>query len=77
MIPLSLLLGASRRDAAGRPADHGISLTSLAVISLPEFVIGSLLILVFFTWLDLLPPVALIPPGESPLSQPERSSCRC
>ena len=52
MIPLSLLLGVVAARHAGRPADVGISLTSLAVISLPEFVIGSLLILVLFSWLD-------------------------
>ncbi len=70
MIPLSLLLGVVAARHAGRPADIGISLTSLAVISLPEFVIGSLLILVLFSWLDLLPPVALLDPTKSTLSQP-------
>ena len=34
--------------------------------------IGSLLIGVFFVWLDVLPPVALIPPGENPLSDPSK-----
>ena len=29
--------------------------------------IGSLLILVFFSWLDALPPVALLEPGQSPI----------
>jgi peptide/nickel transport system permease protein len=70
MIPLSLLLGALAAVRAGRAADHAISLTSLAVISLPEFIIGSLLILVFFSWLDVLPPVSLVAPGESPLAKP-------
>ena len=72
MIPLSLLFGVWAALRAGRPADQGISVTSLAVISLPEFVIGSLLILFFFSWLDLLPPVALIPPGTSALSEPTK-----
>jgi peptide/nickel transport system permease protein len=71
MIPLSLLLGTIAATRAGRSADHGISLTALGLQALPEFVVGSLLIVVFFTWLDLLPPVALIPPGESPLSYPK------
>jgi peptide/nickel transport system permease protein len=66
MIPLSLLLGIVAARHAGRPADVVISTTSLAVISLPEFVIGSLLIVVFFSWLDALPPVALLEPGQSP-----------
>ncbi len=71
MVPLALVLGVFAAMRAGRPADHAISLTSLAIISLPEFIIGSLLILVFFSWLDVLPPVSLIPPGTSPLSEPK------
>jgi peptide/nickel transport system permease protein len=68
MIPLSLLLGVVAARHAGRPLDVAISIISLAVISLPEFVIGSLLILLLFSWLDALPPVALLGPGESPIS---------
>jgi len=71
VVPISLVLGVTAARRAGRPADHAISIGALAVISLPEFVIGSALILVFFTWLDWLPPVALIPPGESALSHPK------
>ena len=69
MIPLSLVLGVVAARHAGRPADVAISITSLAIVSLPEFVIGSLLILVLFSWLDALPPVALLSSGASPLSQ--------
>jgi peptide/nickel transport system permease protein len=68
MIPLSLVLGVVAARHAGRPVDVAISITSLAIVSLPEFVIGSLLILVLFSWLDALPPVALLAPGESPLA---------
>lgn len=70
MVPLALLLGVLAAVRAGRSLDHGISLGSLALVSVPEFVVGSLLILVFFTWLDVLPPVSLIPPGSSPLDDP-------
>ena len=72
MIPLSLGLGALAAVYAGRAVDHAVSIASLAAIALPEFVIGSLLVGVFFVWLDLLPPVALIPPGDSPLSHPTK-----
>jgi peptide/nickel transport system permease protein len=72
MIPLSLGLGVVAATNAGRPVDHVISIASLAAIALPEFVIGSLLIGVFFVGLDLLPPVAIIPPGGDPLSDPTR-----
>jgi peptide/nickel transport system permease protein len=71
MVPLALVLGVFAAMRAGRPVDHAISLTSLAIISLPEFIIGSLLILVFFSWLDVLPPISLIPPGTNPLSEPK------
>ena len=72
MIPLSLGLGALAAVFAGRPVDHAISIGSLAAIALPEFVIGSLLVGVFFVWLDVLPPVALIPPGDDPLGHPTK-----
>jgi peptide/nickel transport system permease protein len=70
MVPFSLLLGVIAAVQAGRPADHAISISSLAIISLPEFIVGSLLVLVFFNWLGLLPPVSLIVPGTSPLDNP-------
>ena len=55
MVPLSLLLGALAARRAARPADHVVSIASLILISLPEFVLGALLILFFFSWLDVLP----------------------
>ena len=67
MIPLSLVLGVLAAVRAGRATDHAVSISSLAIISLPEFIVGSLLILLLFSWLNLLPPVSLIPPGDSPL----------
>jgi peptide/nickel transport system permease protein len=70
MIPLSIGLGVIGPIFPGKPIDHAISLGSLAAIALPEFVTGSLLIGIFFVWLDWLPPVALVPPGGSPLDDP-------
>jgi peptide/nickel transport system permease protein len=72
LIPLALLFGVLASLRAGRVADHGISVTSLAISSLPEFVLGSLLILAFFSWLDVLPPVSLIRPGTSPFAEPTK-----
>jgi peptide/nickel transport system permease protein len=70
MIPLSIGLGVIGPIFPGKPVDHAISIGSLAAIALPEFVTGSLLIGIFFVWLDWLPPVALVPPGGSPLDNP-------
>lgn len=69
-IPLTLALGVFTGLRAGRTADHLLTTASLALVSVPEFVLASLLILVFFTGLQLLPPVALVAPGESPLADP-------
>jgi len=68
MIPLSIGLGVLAATRAGRLADHLISTTSLAVISLPEFVTGTLLVLLIAVWLRWLPGVSLIPIGETVFS---------
>jgi peptide/nickel transport system permease protein len=68
LIPLTLLLGAAAGVRAGRKLDHFISFPSLVFGGLPEFVTGTLLIVIFFTKLNLLPPVSLLSPGESPFS---------
>ncbi|HET9102517.1 MAG TPA: ABC transporter permease [Solirubrobacteraceae bacterium] len=64
-LPLSILLGvimATRRDKA---ADHVLSMVTLALAALPEFVIGIALVLLFATNLShVLPAVTIIPPGE-------------
>ncbi|MCY4085942.1 MAG: ABC transporter permease [Actinomycetia bacterium] len=71
LIPLGLGLGILAAIHAGRRLDHGISAGSLSAMSLPEFVTGALLILVFSVWLDLLPGVSLLSSGTSPLGRPE------
>ncbi|HET6172401.1 MAG TPA: ABC transporter permease [Gaiellales bacterium] len=72
MIPLSLGLGVLAAVLRGRWLDHVISISSLAAIALPEFVIGSLLIGVFFVGLGWLPPVAIVAPGANPLDDPAK-----
>jgi peptide/nickel transport system permease protein len=66
-LPLALGLGIVAGVNAGRPADHVLSLTALAINALPEFVIATFLIVIFFSQLDLFPPVVSFGPGESPL----------
>jgi peptide/nickel transport system permease protein len=68
LIPLSLIAGVAAAVRAGRPTDYVLSYTALVVGSLPEFVIGTFLIALLFSWLNVLPPVALVPPGTTPLA---------
>jgi peptide/nickel transport system permease protein len=72
LIPLSLTLGAWAAVRAGKASDHVISVTALTFGSMPEFLTATLLVVVFFSWLDLLPPVVSISPGESPLAHPDQ-----
>jgi peptide/nickel transport system permease protein len=71
-IPLSIALGvlmAVRRD---RPTDHILSTTTLALASLPDFVIGIGLALLFATNVShIFPAVSLIPPGEHAWNVPK------
>jgi peptide/nickel transport system permease protein len=71
LVPLTVTLGAIAGIKANKALDHIISLPSLILAGLPEFVSGALLIWVFFTALDLLPPVSLVAPGASPLGDPK------
>jgi len=71
IIPLALVLGIWSGVRAGSKVDNAVSSTSLAAIALPEFVVGTLLALLVGVKLDLVPPVSLIPPGESPLRHPD------
>jgi peptide/nickel transport system permease protein len=60
------VLAASRRD---RWIDSILSVLSLAVTALPEFVVAILLVIVFSTvFLHVLPAVSLIPAGSGPWS---------
>jgi peptide/nickel transport system permease protein len=70
LIPLALVLGVLAATRAGRGVDHFISLSSLGATALPEFVTGTILILVFALHLNVLPAVSFLNPGQSPLQDP-------
>ncbi|MGO8959067.1 MAG: ABC transporter permease [Streptosporangiaceae bacterium] len=70
MIPLSLALGLAAGTKPGQVVDHLISDSALAIIGIPDFVVGSLLAVFFGVVLHLLPPVSLVLPGTTPLSDP-------
>ena len=67
-LPLALGLGVVAGINAGKPIDYLTSMTALVLGALPEFVVATFLIVIFFTQLDLFPPVASFAPGDSPLA---------
>ncbi len=71
-IPLSIALGvlmAVRRD---KPTDHILSIVTLALASLPEFVIGIGLVLLLATNVThAFPAVSIIPPGQHAWNVPK------
>lgn len=69
LIPLATFLGvvsALRREGI---FDHSVAVSTLALISVPEFVIGTLVAAIFASWLGLFPPVSLIQANVSIFSQ--------
>lgn len=71
LMPLSLLIGLVAGITAGRWPDQVFSTATLIFLALPEFVVGAILIAIFFVWLDVLPPVSLLAPGKLPFSDPK------
>ena len=60
-VPLSVLLGVIAGLHANKAIDNGISIASLSVVGLPEFVTGIVLIEIFARRLGWLPPNSSIP----------------
>jgi peptide/nickel transport system permease protein len=69
VVPLSLLGGVWAALRAGRLTDRLITLVGLSASTIPEFVSGIILILIFGVWLRWLPISATAPPGSGPLVQ--------
>jgi len=70
MVPLGIWLGSLTGAKAGSVRDRSLSTGSLVFLSAPDFVIAAGLIVVFATWLHVLPPVSLFDPEAGPLSRP-------
>ena len=66
-IPLSLSLGLLAAMYPGSPLDKAITFTTLGLISVPEFLIATFLVLVLAVHLDLLPATAYISGRETGL----------
>jgi len=69
VVPLSIAGGVWAAVRAGRTADKMISIIGLFAASMPEFVTGILVILVFGVWWKLLPVSAAWPPGANAATQ--------
>jgi len=58
-VVVSLTLGVVAGVRRGRPADHAISLVSLVVMSVPEFMVATILVLLFAVAIPIFPAVVL------------------
>lgn len=70
LLPLAVVLGVLAGSRPGRAPDVAVSSVSLGLASVPEFIIGTVLVLVLGVAWGLLPPLSLVAPGTSPLSEP-------
>jgi peptide/nickel transport system permease protein len=69
VVPISILGGVLAALYRGRFVDRSISVTGLSLTSVPEFVSGVVLIVIFAIGLKWLPVTASPPAGTSPLGQ--------
>jgi len=70
IVPLALLLGVWSAIRRNGVIDHLVSFVSLGAIAVPEFVTGTLLVVLFGVVLRLLPAASLPTPGTNPLLTP-------
>lgn len=70
-VPMSIVLGVVAAVYQGRLLDRLISGFTIVNFSLPEYVVGMLLILCFSIWLPIFPGSSLMDPGANPLERPE------
>ena len=68
-VPLAIGLGVYAGLRRGRFPDRIIAMVTLIGTSLPEFVWGNLLIIVFAFWFKWLPPSSLMDPGDPLFAQ--------
>ena len=70
LIVFGMGLGVVSALRPGRWLDQSIGGGTIFLIALPEFVIGTILVLLLSVWLDLLPPVSLIESSRALVSEP-------
>ena len=70
-MPLAIVLGAASARRRDGPFDHGLSVISLALAALPEFIVAIALVIIFATTVfQVFPAVTIIDPGTPPWSHP-------
>ncbi len=70
-VPLGIFIGAVTARRRDGPVDHTVSIFTLAIAALPEFVVAIALVILFATTvLHVLPGVTLIEPGVGPWNYP-------
>jgi peptide/nickel transport system permease protein len=70
-VPLSIFIGIWSALNRERMIDQAVSVVTLVLAALPEFVVGILLVLIFSTgFLHLLPAVVVMPPGDQVWNHP-------
>jgi len=70
VMPIALMLGMVAGLNEGKFSDRFLSVTSLIATATPEFASGVFLIVIFSSWLGLLPGAVVVASGESVLSNP-------
>jgi peptide/nickel transport system permease protein len=69
-VPLAITLGVIAGLRKGKPEDHTITVGTLTGVSMPEFVVGVVLILIFSSTFSILPSSSIMEPHENPFSNP-------
>ena len=70
-VPTAVAVGIWAGIRPNTPGDRIASVASLVGISMPEFVTGVLLIVIFSSTFNLLPSTSIVLPGTNPLTRPE------
>jgi len=65
LVPLSLFLGVIAGLKEGSWWDHLISTSSIIALSLPSFISGTFLMMIFAVWLKVVPAMSSIEPGAN------------
>ncbi|KPC62698.1 ABC transporter permease [Streptomyces chattanoogensis] len=71
LVPIAISLGLWAGLRAGRVVDRAVSTSTLTLVSLPEFVTGTLLVLLFAVGLGWFPAVSVPSADGSVLSEPQ------